>query len=62
MKIKLAFIILFSTISFGFNQFKNNIIETPLEAVLVVGNTEESTASAIKDMNKLAFIFQKNSK
>ena len=60
MKIKLAVIILVSIMSFGFNQFKNNIIESPIEAVLVVGNTEESTASAIKDMNKLALIFQNN--
>jgi hypothetical protein len=60
MKIKLAVITLFSTILFGFNQFKNNLIATPLEAVLVVGNTEESTATAIKDMDKLALIFQNN--
>ena len=31
-----------------------------LEAVLVVGNTEESTKSAIEEMNSLALVFMKN--
>lgn len=60
MKIKLVFITLLSVLLFGFTQYKNNVLETPLEAVLVVGNTEDGTASSIKDMNKLALIFQKN--
>ena len=32
----------------------------PLEAVLVVGNSDESTKSAIEEMNSLALVFMKN--
>ncbi len=34
--------------------------QVPLEAVLVVGNTEESTKSAIREMDSLALIFTYN--
>jgi hypothetical protein len=60
MKIKLAFVTLLSTFLLGFTQFKNNTTAIPLEAILVVGNTQESTPSTIKEMNKLALIFQNN--
>ena len=33
-------------------------LNTPLEAVLVVGNTEDGTASSIKKMNEVALIFE----
>jgi hypothetical protein len=40
--------------------FNKSNYDSPLEAVLIVGNTEESTASSIKDMNAVALIFQNN--
>ena len=42
-----------------FNCFAKVNLDTPLEAVLVVGNTEEGTASSIKKMNEVALIFEK---
>ncbi len=36
----------------------NNVL--PLEAVLVVGNIEDITKPAIKEMNSLALLFMKN--
>ena len=58
MKINLVVVILFSILLFGFSSFKNSPKSAPLEAVLIVGNTENSTASSIKDMNSLALIFE----
>jgi hypothetical protein len=43
---------------FGFSSFKNGKKAPPLEAVLIVGNTEKGTASSIMDMNALALIFE----
>ncbi len=43
-----------------FNYSAKVHLNAPLEAVLVVGNTEEGTASAIKKMNEVALIFEKN--
>jgi len=34
-------------------------LDTPLEAVLIVGNTEQNTISSIKKMNQVALIFEK---
>lgn len=44
----------------GFNNSAKVYFNTPLEAVLLVGNTEEGTASSIKKMNEVALIFEKN--
>jgi len=46
--------------SAGFNYSSKVNLDTPLEAVLVVGNTESGTASSIKKMNEVALIFEKN--
>jgi len=43
-----------------FNYSNKGNLNIPLEAVLVVGNTEGGTASAIKKMNEVALIFEKN--
>ena len=43
-----------------FNKSLNGNNLSNLEAVLVVGNTEESTKSAIEEMNSLALVFIKN--
>ena len=59
MKIKLVVIILFSMLLFGFSPSNSPLKTTLLEAVLIVGNTENSTASSIKDMNAMALIFEK---
>ncbi|MGV1011327.1 MAG: hypothetical protein ACOYBS_02675 [Flavobacterium sp.] len=56
---------------FGFSKFpKSNtlaefkrsakVLKSPLEAILVVGNTQESTKSSISQMDSLALIFIKN--
>lgn len=57
MKIKLIVIILFSLLLFGFSPSNGPLKTTLLEAVLIVGNTENSTASSIKEMNALTLIF-----
>ena len=41
-----------------FNNTTKVDLDAPLEAVLVVGNTEEGTASSIKKMNEVALIFE----
>ena len=43
-----------------FNYSAKVNLDIPLEAVLVVGNTESGTASSIKKMNEVALIFEKN--
>jgi hypothetical protein len=42
-----------------FNSSAKVYLDTPIEAVLVVGNTEEGTALSIKKMNQVALIFEK---
>jgi hypothetical protein len=58
MKINPVVVILFSILLFGFSSFKNSPKSVPLEAVLIVGNTENGTTSSIKEMNTLALIFE----
>jgi hypothetical protein len=41
-----------------FNSSAKVDLDVSLEAVLVVGNTEEGTASSIKKMNQVALIFE----
>ena len=41
-----------------FNHSAKVNLDIPLEAVLVVGNTESGTASSIKKMNEVALIFE----
>ena len=58
MKMKLVFALFLTPLIFGFGSFKNSPKSAPLEAVLIVGNTEKGTLSSIKDMNALALIFE----
>jgi hypothetical protein len=58
MKMKLVVALFLTPLIFGFGSFKNSKKSSPLEAVLIVGNTEKGTASSIKDMNALALIFE----
>lgn len=51
MKYLLSFLLLISSFP---------VFAQQLEALLVVGNTEGQTSKAIKDMNKMAELFQKN--
>ena len=43
-----------------YNHSNNVNLATTLEAVLVVGNIQESTKSAIKEMDEIALLFVKN--
>lgn len=58
MKMKLVVALFLTLMIFGFGSFKNSPKSTPLEAVLIVGNTEKGTLSSIRDMNALALIFE----
>lgn len=65
-KVILAFVLFVISLSSqaitlaGFNYSAKVHLNAPLEAVLVVGNTESGTASSIKKMNEVALIFEKN--
>jgi hypothetical protein len=41
-----------------FNSLTKVDLDSPLEAILIVGNTEESTGLSIKKMNQVALIFE----
>ena len=58
MKMKLVVALILTPLIYGFSSFKNSKKSSPLEAVLIVGNTEKGTAASIKDMNALALIFE----